>query len=359
MSNKKKVIVMIIFASLIMTLFLGCMSKSKDLEEVTDKMYGSLGETSVSVLVVKDSKKILEKSYGVRNVETGEQATPNTNYRLGCITKPFTSMGILILKERGLIDLDWPVINILSDFPKSAEGVTIRHLLQNSSGLPYYQDLWPKDGEPLYDEDVYRLVKEHDMNRFEPGSNISISNETGFAILALVIEQVSGMKYQDFMKENIFKPLGMDNTVAFVDGYNSVPERAYGTVWKNGRFIIGDQYAYSSVLGDGGIYSSIHDLYLWENALTEYKLVSAETMDEAMKVNKQIKDWRGVSFSSGWYMEKFKGCQMIQTSGGTIGFSNMFIRIPEKKVCVIILSNCDNSWRVIKDAKKLAAEVLY
>lgn len=358
MQKNKKIFLTLTCVSLIMALISGFISKPKDLAEIADKMYGSHDVPSVSVLVVKDGKKVLEKSYGLRNIETGEQATPITNYRLGCITKPFTSMGILILKERGLLDLDWHVKNILSDFPKSAEGVTIRHLLQNSSGLPYYQDLWPKDGAPLHDKDVYQLIKENDKNRFQPGSDISISNDTAFAILALVIEQVSGMKYQDFMAENIFGPLGMDTTVAFVDGYNSVPERAYGSVWKDDRFVIGDQYAYSPVLGDGGIYSSIHDLYLWDQALTENKLVRAETMNEAMKADRELKDWSGVSFSSGWYMETFKGYQMIQTSGGTIGFSNMFIRIPEKKVCVIILSNCNNRWRVIKDAEKLAAEVL-
>jgi CubicO group peptidase (beta-lactamase class C family) len=347
---------------LILSLFTGCLSKPESLEEMADKMYSSYNQLenspSVSVLAAKDGKIIFAKSYGHSNVETGEIATPETSYRLGCITKPFTCMGILILKERGLIDLDQPVKEILTDFPKSAEKVTVRNLMQNASGLPDYQDLWPQDGAYLHDREVYQLVKDHDQNRFPPGTDTSISNDTAFAILALVIEQVSGMTYQDFMKENIFEPLGMKNTVAFVDGYNTVHNRAYGSVWEEDRFVIGDQYAYSPVLGDGGIYSSVQDLYLWEQALTENTLVSEETLKDALKPERGLSDWKGVSFSSGWYFEKFRGHEMIQTSGGTIGFSNMFVRIPEEKVCVIILTNVHNCWRVLKDAKKLAAELI-
>jgi CubicO group peptidase (beta-lactamase class C family) len=97
--------------------------------------------------------------------------------------------------------------------------------------------------------------------------------------------------------------------VAFVDGYNTVPERAYGTVWRDDRYVVEDQYAYSPVLGDGGIYSSIHDLYLWDQALAENKLISADRMKEAMKTAKPIKDSKGVSYSCGWYVEEVKGHQ--------------------------------------------------
>lgn len=359
----KKSLLVLVCVCISAALVYGGASKPKSLEEIADEMYSSCnkpGMPSVSVLVAKDGKEIFEKSYGLRNVETGEKATPKTNYRLGCITKPFTSMGILILKERGLIALDWPVNKVLSDFPEYAEDVTIQNLLQNSSGLPNYDSLWPKDGATLYDKDVYELVKQQDKLMFQPGERVDINNESNFAILALVIEKISGMKYQDFMAENIFKPLGMDNTVALVEGYNTVPERAYGSVRKEEGFAVEDQYAYSAVLGDGGIYSNVHDLYLWNQALEENKLVSAVTMKEAMKTDKGIsaRDWYGTSFSCGWYLEKFYEYQMIYTAGGTIGFSNNFIRLPEKKTCVIILTNYDNHWGIIEDSKKLAASVI-
>lgn len=358
----KKIVLILICAGIIAALFYGCASRSKSPEETADEMYKTCnrqGMPSVSVLVAKDGE-VFEKSYGLRNVETGEKATPATNYRLGCITKTFTSMGILILKEKGLIDLDWPVNKVLTDFPEYAKKVTIRNLLQNSSGLPNYEHLWPKNGTTLHDEDVYELIKKNDKLLFQPGFRVDGDNDTNFTILALVIEKISGMKYQGFMAENIFKPLGMNNTVAYVEGYNSVPERAYGSVLKDDKFIVEDQSAYSAVLGDGGIYSNVRDLYLWNKAFENNELVSAETMKEAMKTTKGVseKDYGGCYFSCGWYMEKLYGHKTNFTPGGTIGFFNMFLRLPEQKGCVIILTNYDNNWGVIEDAKKLAVSII-
>lgn len=356
----KKIALFLICVGIISTLFNGCSSSSKSPEEIADEMYqkcNGQGMPSVSVLVAKNGE-VFEKSYGLRNVETGEKATPSTNYRLGCITKTFTSMGILILKEKGLIDLDWPVNKVLTDFPEYAKNVTIRNLLQNSSGLPYYQNFWPKDGTTLHDEDVYELIKKNDKLLFQPGFRVDADNDTNFAILALVIEKISGMKYQDFMAENIFKPLRMNNTVAYVEGYNSVPERAYGSVLKDGKFIVEDQYAYSAVLGDGGIYSNVRDLYVWSKAFENNELVSAETMKEAMKTDKGISDWGDSYYSCGWYMENLYGHKTNYTPGGTIGFYSMFLRLPDEKGCVIILTNYDKHDSVIEDAKKLAVTII-
>lgn len=359
MKKTKKIILILICVGITVALVYGAASKPKSIEEMADEMFSLSnmeGMPSVSVLVAKDDEIILKKSYGLSNVETGEKANPTTNYRLGCITKTFTSMGILILKEKGIIDLDWPVNKVLTDFPEYAKGVTIRHLLQNSSGLPYYQTLWPQDGATLHDKDVYELVKQHDKLRFPPGERVDGDIDTNFAILALVIEKISGKKYLDFMTDNIFKPLGMDNTVALVEEYNSVSDRAYGSVRKGENFVVEDQYAYSAILGDGGIYSSVHDLYLWNQALEENKLVSVETMEEAMKTDKVIngKYWYGTYFSCGWYIEKLNRYKMIDTPGGTIGFSNMFLRLPEEKVCAIILTNYHEHWSVVDSANKLA-----
>jgi CubicO group peptidase (beta-lactamase class C family) len=126
MQKTKKIIIILFCICIITASFSGCLSRPETLEETADKMYSSYlqseGVPSASVLVVKDGEKLLEKSYGLRNIKAGERATPNSSYRLACVTKPFTSMGILLLWEKGLIDLDMPVKEILTDFHSPQKG---------------------------------------------------------------------------------------------------------------------------------------------------------------------------------------------------------------------------------------------
>ncbi len=356
----------------------GCQSTTtpEDIENIADNIYGKLNEgentASASVLVVKDGKKILEKSYGHKNVETGELATPNTSYRLGCLSKCFTSESILMLKERGLIDLDWKVNKILKDFPDYAEDVTIADLMTNTARLPEIYSLYPEDGTSLSDRDLYEIIKKHPRPSFPESSYGEISNDAGFVILALIVEEVTGQNYQDFVAENIFAPLGMDNSAALVEGYNSVGDRAYGTILKDGKFVIGDQHAYSRTLGDGGIYSNVNDMYLWDQAIDKSQLVSNKTFNEAMKLGVIVEHWqylnefwcydsttdRPAKFSCGWYSTTNNGLDALWAEGGSIGFSNMYVKIPEEKLSVIILTNLKGNWGIIKESNLLVQAAL-
>ena len=175
------------------------------------------------------------------------------------------------------------------------------------------------------------------------------------------IEKVSGQTYQDFMAKNGFKPVGMDNTVALVEGYNSVLERAYGTGNKNGSIGITDQYAYCSVLGDGGIYTNLHDMYLWDQAIDKNLLISEKTYAEVLYGGNLITDilfhydnkHKNSKFSSGWFISEYKDHKLIGTEGGTIGFSNSYIKVPEKNLSILILTDRDNNWSIIKDSDKI------
>lgn len=355
----------------------GCRSTTpQDIEKLADSLYGELNDSretaSASVLVVKDGKKILEKSYGHKNIETGELATPNTSYRLGCLSKYFTAVSILILQEQGALELDWKVNKILKDFPDYAKDVTIADLMNNTSRLPAIYDLYPEDGKFLKDRDLYEIIKQHPEAYFPETAYAQISNETGFVILALIVEEVSGQRFEDFLQENIFTPLGMNNSVALVEGYNSVGDRAYGTVNKNGRLVIGDQYAYSTTLGDGGIYSNVYDMYLWDQAIDNHQIISEKTFEDAIESGKFTQDWQYLNqfwcydsssnqptkFSCGWYVTPQKGCRSLWTEGGSIGFSSMYVKIPEKNVSVIILTNLGENWSIIKDSNALIQAAL-
>lgn len=328
-------------------------------EEYADQAYNYLnkipGSPSVSVLVVSKGEVRLKKSYGSRDIRTGEKASPDTNYRAACLTKPFTSMAALILSERGLLDLDAPVKDVLPEFPEYAKTVTVRQLMNNDSALPYYQSLWPKDGAQLMDQDVLKLITDKGKLRFEPGNRVEWCNDTAFAILSLVIERVSGMSFPDFLEENIFNKTGMKNTVAFVEGTNTVPERAYGTDSNTEGYFIADQYAYSAVLGDGGIYTNLNDLYLWDKALRDHTLISEKTQNEVYTTARSriVHLYQKESFGAGWYFVNFEGVPVIYNDGGTIGFSHNSYRVPERDTYVVILTNSNERYDVYRHSNNL------
>lgn len=354
----KKQIALMIAIALVTS---GCSNSKNTIEQDSDKMFNVLNNSkespSACVLVIKDGEKIFEKTYGQRDITTGAPATAHTAYRMACITKTMTSMGIMILNERGLLDFDQPVNTILEDFPASASKVTIRHLMTNSSGLqPFYGKYWPSDGPQMTDQDVYDVIKKHSELLFEPGKHIVADSDTNFAILALVIEKISGLKYPDFMKTEIFGPLGMNDSVALVEGVNTVPERAYGTAWEKDRYVSADQSITSAVLGDGGVYSSLTDLYLYDKALNSYKLVSKETMEDAMTTQLvlPVRDLPSDNaYASGWWKMKLEGHREIRMGGDTRGFSTGIERLPDDHVTVIVLTNIHGK----KDIRKLEEQL--
>src|SRR5712691_868589 len=215
-----------------------------------------------SVLVVRDGKVVLRKSYGMANLEDRIAATPDTNYRLASMTKQFTAAAILMLAERGKLTLNDPITKYLA-LPTYANAITIRQLLTHTSGLLAYEDLIPPGTtRQLKDADVLDLLAKESTTYFAPGTHYRYSN-TGYAFLALIVERASGMRFADFLRENIFTPAGMRASVAFEEGISTVPRRAYGYSSSDGGWHRTDQSLTSAVLGDGGIYNSVDDLVHW------------------------------------------------------------------------------------------------
>ncbi|HEX9501093.1 MAG TPA: serine hydrolase domain-containing protein, partial [Thermoanaerobaculia bacterium] len=215
-----------------------------------------------SVLVVLDGNVVMRKSYGMANLEQRTAATPDTNYRLASVTKQFTAASILILAKSGKLSLDDPITKYLA-LPAHANAITIRHLLTHTSGLFDYEDLIPPGTtRQLKDSDVLQMLKDNDGSYFAPGTRYRYSN-TGYAFLSLIVERVSGQRFADFLSENIFKPAGMNASVALEEGISTVARRAYGYSRADRAWHRTDQSLTSAVLGDGGIYTSTDDLVHW------------------------------------------------------------------------------------------------
>jgi CubicO group peptidase (beta-lactamase class C family) len=280
--------------------------------------YSGSGMPGASVMVIKDGQPILIKSYGLANVEQGVPVEPSTNFRLASVTKQFTATAVLMLVDRGKLSLDDSIRQYFPEFPEFAEGITVRNLLQHTSGFqdyePIYGDLFPQQ---VTDSGVVEIISKTEGTMFPPGSQYSYSN-SGYAILAVLVERLSGRTFPEFLHENIFVPLEMTNTVAFVDGVTT---------------------------GDGGIYSSIEDLFKWDQALYENGLISADLRARSWTPGLE-------TYGFGFRIDEYKGHKRYHHSGSTSGFRNHIQQFPADHLTIIILTN-----RADPDVAPLAEKV--
>ena len=295
-----------------------------------------------SLLIVRDGKPLVRRSYGFANLEEKIPATPATNYRLASVTKQFTAACILLLAEDGKLGLDDSLEHWLPSLPEVAERMTLRHLLTHTSGLIDYEDVIPDalTGQ-LHDADVLAILEGQNRSYFPPGTAYRYSN-SGYALLALIVGKASGQDFPTFLKERIFTPLGMTSTVAHQEGISTVAHRAFGYSEADGRWVRTDQSQTSAVLGDGGIYSSIDDLAKWDAALYDDRLLSTESRRLAFTPVTDTDD-PSVRYAMGWRItEEQIGGTTQWHSGETIGFRNVIIRHPGQHLTVVLLTNRDD-----------------
>ena len=286
-----------------------------------------------SVLVLRDGRPAVSRAYGLANLEDGTAASATTNYRLASITKQFTAAAILLLNEANKLSLDDSARKWLPELPEAAQAVTLRHLLTHTGGLVDYEEFVADDAPQVHDADVLALVAKQNRTYFTPGTNYRYSN-TGYALLALIVERASGQRFAAFLRERIFAPLGMDATVAFENGVSTVATRAFGYSARGNAWERTDQSSTSAVLGDGGIYSSTSDLAKWDAALYDDRLLSAKSRALAFTPATHT-DNASIDYAFGW---RITG-GTIWHSGETRGFRNVIIRHPQRRLTVIVLTN--------------------
>lgn len=329
-------------------------AKPATLEHQVDAlMHDYIGRVpGASVLVIHDGAPLLRRSFGMADLEAGNAATPQTNYRLASVSKQFTAASILLLAEDGRLRLDDPVRRWLPSLPEATAAVTVRHLLTHTGGLIDYEDVMdPGDPRQVHDVDVLRLLEQQDRTYFAPGHGYRYSN-SGYALLALIVERASGQRYADFLRTHIFEPLGMRDTVAYEAGISEVAHRAFGYSLENGAWRRTDQSTTSAVLGDGGIYSSIDDLTRWDAALYDERLLKADSLRQAFAPATATDDAE-VQYGFGW---RITG-ETLWHSGETIGFRNVIVRYPQHRMSVVVLTNRDDP-EPYALAKRIAALVL-
>jgi CubicO group peptidase (beta-lactamase class C family) len=295
---------------------------------------------------------VYERVFGLANVEQGTPISLETNFRLASITKQFTAFCVLQLADRGALSLDDTIDKFFPELPKIAQKVTVRHLLTHTSGIIDYEDLIPDDvTDQLHDIDVLNLVATQHGLYTPPGAAYNYSN-SGYALLALIVERVSGISYAEYLEENIFQPLGMDTSVAYQKGISEVENRAMGYRLVEGEYQFRDQSRTSAILGDGGIYGNVLEYALWEESLATTQLLSQELLDDSM-TRFELENGDEIDYGYGWRIFDIQGVRVVGHGGSTSGFNNFVYRAPDRDLLFIILTN-----RAGNSCYDLAGEVM-
>ena len=293
---------------------------------------------SGSVLIAREGVRLYSKGFGWANAEWEIPNASNTKFRLGSITKQFTATAVLRLQEQGKLKAQDAICTYLSPCPDTWKAVTVHHLLTHTSGIPSYT------GSPEYGKTMMMPKTAEQMVagfrdlplEFQPGERFKYNN-SGYFLLGLIIEKVSGKKYEEVLRDEIFGPLGMHDS-----GYDwsatLIPRRAAGYQRRDGLVnapYLDMQQPYSA----GSLYSTVDDLLLWDQALYTDKVLPAAAR-EAMFT--PFKD----GYAYGWNVvppdKAVSGKRQVGHGGGINGFSTMIARVPEDRLVVIVLGNVDN-----------------
>lgn len=311
-----------------------------DVTRAVDSLFAAYTGSTVpgaSVVVIRNGQVVVRRAYGMADLERHIEATPETNYRLASVSKQFTAMAVMLLAQDGKLRYDQPVRDFLAELPPAAQPVTVRHLLNHTSGLWDYEALIPADRTTqLNDADVLTLVASKDSLSTPPGVAYCYSN-SGYVLLGMIVARVSGMSYPEFLRTRIFGPLGMRSSVAHVEGSDTVPRRAYGYSPRSGSFVQTDQSVTSATLGDGGIYSNVDDLVLWDRALAGKQLIDRASLVEA--TTPPMLPGGPSEYGFGWFVDRYRGENRWRHTGETSGFRSAILRFPERKLTIVILTN--------------------
>jgi len=292
------------------------------------------------VLVGIDRKVVFEKAYGLGDEEWSAENTVHSKFRIASLGKQFTAACILLLQERGRLNVHDAISRYLTRVPEVWQAITIHELLTHTSGIPDYTsspDIAKLNRTGATPEQMIALVANKPLD-FTPGTQWSYSN-TGYILLGMIVEKVSGQSYADFLKSNILDPLGMKDS-----GYDKareiLKERATGYDITDGHIANADFIDMSVPFSAGGIYSTVEDMYRWSEALTENgKLLSTDSRKQMFTEYPEATH-EGQHYGYGVVISRLKFGRLLYYHGGGVeGFSSSIQRYPNQRVCIVVLSN--------------------
>ncbi len=313
-------------------------------DEITDQVdrifseWDSTASPGCSLAVIKDGKIFYKRGYGMANLEHGITNKPDSVYRIASTAKQFTAACIALLHLRGKLDLDAGVREYLPELSETYQPVTVRQMVHHISGVRDYLVLQALrgigDDEYYTSQDALEVISRQKALNFPQGSEYLYSN-SGFFLLGEIVKRVSGTSLAEFARENIFEPLGMNNTHFHDDCTVIVPNRATGYAPTENGFVINETIL--DIVGDGGVFTTVEDMYLWDQNFYDNKL--DEGLIDLILTKGKLSSGEEITYAFGLVHGEYKGLKTVAHGGAFVGFRTAILRFPNEHFTVVCLSN--------------------
>jgi CubicO group peptidase (beta-lactamase class C family) len=314
----------------------------RKIDSLLSTVYNS-NSPGISIGIVENGKTIYQKGYGIKDITTKQPILPSTNFNIASLTKQFTAMAVLQLAEEGRLALDDKLGKFLPALNEDvASKITIRELLTHSSGLiDHYDYADTKNIQHAHNIDVFKAIHNIDSTYFTPGTHFKYSN-TGFCLLALIIEKASGVTFNTYMKQHIFQPAGMGHTTVWSENemiYSAATGYELDSAAGSFKKSQAEEHIFFSTEGDGGIYTSVVDYIKWYTALQEGKIFSKTMAAQARNLEFTIDQSRQLGYGFGWFIDAGTKPAKVYHSGDNSGFRTFSFTIPQQDFLIVIFAN--------------------
>lgn len=348
----------VLILSILFILILGLTSVADTLSEKVDKLFTEWDKPDspgCALGIIKEGKLIYKRGYGMANLEYNIPISSQSVFRIGSTSKQFTAMCVLLLDEQGKLSLDDDVRKYIPEMPEYEKPITIRHLIHHTSGIRDYLTLkelaGERDDDFYIDGEVVDLLTHQKELNFNPGDEFLYSN-SGYFLLSIIVKKAAGKSLHEFAEENIFKPLALRSTHFHNDHTMIVKNRAIGYApVKSKGFRINTTTL--DMIGDGGIFTTVDDLFLWDQNFYENKLGKlSQDLIKRMLTPGRLNNGEKLDYAFGLMVNDYRGLKMVSHGGSFVGYRAEMIRFPEQRFSVICLANLSSI-----NPSKLAREV--
>ncbi len=352
----KKVIILTVLIKTVVV-FIGSAQNisAGNLEHKVDSLVAvqfSDGQPGGVIGVLSAEGVLLNKTFGIMDMERNSPVDNNTLFDIASTAKQFTVFAILMLEEQGRLGLDDDIIDYLPGFPGFEHTVTIRNLIQHTSGIPSTDVVrlfagWSLD-ETWTQQDEIDLIQRYPFLNFDPNEKHVYSN-AGYSLLAKIVESVSGQRFSEFLAENIFAPLGMNNSLVYDERYKEKELKGAAIGYRRaGENFVPFSTTEDFNYGGGSIYTSLDDMVKWGQALFSSAILNENVIEKISFPYNTLNNGDTLFYTYGFYSSKHKGIRMVDHSGGTLGFRSQFMIFPEEELLVFVLLNNEsiNSRRI-------------
>jgi CubicO group peptidase (beta-lactamase class C family) len=336
----------VLISSLVLAVGAFALGAADETTDKVDKLFAAWDKTTspgATLAIVRDGKIIYERGYGMAKLEDGIVNTPDKIFDIGSVSKQFTAACVAMLVREGKVGLEDDIRKYVPEMPAYERPVTVNHLLHHTSGLRDYNALlelagFRADADSPTVEEALDIVRRQKKLNYTPGEEYSYTN-TGFFLLSQIVERVSGKSLNAFAQERIFKPLGMTKTLFQDDHTQIIKDRATGyTEGEDGAFKI--NMSNWDETGDGNVYTTVRDLYLWDQAF--YTGALGKDLMAMLQTTGVLNSGKAIDYAWGLVVSEYKGLKVVEHGGAWVGFRAALVRFPEQKFSVIILANLDS-----------------